>query len=197
VASDIIELIKLMNWDQHTCICLIKGMIRDERITFNNSYQSYEDLITHLKKQTYVQEDAMVYLERLMQIKQKNYVWINDHSKEIQECVENYAISNNLTKKEIKRKFEESFIYGLATEVKIEKKKLNIDKAKAIIKHITDIEKILKEEMKVKQSNKIRYESLNHDNSRKENSKHKDPFFKQGIPRKWCKIHQTATHDLK
>ncbi|KCZ74418.1 hypothetical protein H311_04617, partial [Anncaliia algerae PRA109] len=191
------ELVKQMQWDQNTSIKVIKGMIRDERIICKENYQSYEDIIAHIKKQTYIQDDAIIYLERLLRIKQKNYVWLENYVKEIQENVENYALSNNLTKKEMKRKFEESFMYGLATEVKIEMKKLNLSKSKTIIKHITDIEKILKEDMKTKQLNKSNNGETIYKNQRTERIQAYDKFNPKNLSKKWCKIHQTSTHDLK
>lgn len=178
--SSMREVITLCNWNQDAAIEVIKGLVRIEGVRFQPHSKTIDAILKDLKDHFYPTEDACFYLDKLNNLRQENYTFIDDYVKMIKDLLEEYGQCTGISKVEYERRFDEIFKNGLYFNFKLECHKFKLVNADMIIEHIKGVERIIIKEIKSRSLQDIR------------------PGIDVKIPeqRKWCKMHRSSSHDF-
>lgn len=110
------DAVKVSKWSDEDSVEIVSALIRIPFTKSKDNYLIIKEIFDDLFNEYYPKENSVIYLERLKEIKQEKYFWIKDYIEDINKEIINLSISSKLTKKEMERKFEETFITGLCIE---------------------------------------------------------------------------------
>ncbi|KAG0436138.1 Transposon Tf2-9 polyprotein [Dictyocoela muelleri] len=181
------NLVKKMAWNNEVVIHVLEELVDEKYHEIIESKKTIETKFQSLISAKYPKTHTFIYLKNIENIKQENYVLIEDYYNDIQNETRKFALCNNLNETETKSRIQENFMRNLHPQIAIYFTELEKNFMKEILEKAKTIEMKL-----IEQGNSKILRSKDNENlidSRSYVSKEK--------VEKYCKFHRSTTHDDK
>ncbi|KAG0439588.1 hypothetical protein DMUE_2327 [Dictyocoela muelleri] len=173
------NIISLTKWSKMDTLNVFKSLCTDKILDYVKSDDDIEIVFTKILKHKYPENLNIRYNRYLQNLKLKNFQTIEQFKYAIDETIKRISIHKNYSKKEILRITNETFINGIDEKVLLKIIADGITEPEKIFERINEVEKFIL--------------------SRTNTNIHKEKFPVQKINskynKKWCKFHQSKTHN--
>ncbi|KAG0440916.1 hypothetical protein DMUE_1426 [Dictyocoela muelleri] len=178
---------------------IILHVIQDENIDKNELIkENFENTKFNFLKISRKELNGISELMKLDQIKQINFLKIEEYLVEINNCIESYCLCEKIGKKEKERRIRDAFLKGLGEYTDIEIYKLNMHDLNEIVIYLSRLETKL---ISISDNNKFnQFKSVNdhtYQKYRKNEFEMKGNLNSEIQNSKWCSFHGTKSHNTK